>query len=318
LGAFLRWEPEETMERAHSILPDITAAIGQTPLVRINRVLPEGLSQDVQILAKLEWFNPVGSVKERIALALIEAAERSGALKPGKVVIESTSGNTGIGVAMVCAAKGYELVITMSEKSSVERRQVLKALGATLVLTPAESGGDGAWDRADAIAASDSERYCRIRQYDSEANPDAHYRTTAEEIHAHTGGRVDAFVAGMGTTGTLMGVGRRFRELYPSVKLIGVEPQPKGKQQGIRNLNLTRAPRVFDPELPDERIVIEDEEAFRLARRLCREEGLFVGISCGSAMAGAWRVAKTLTSGNVVVVFPDDGYKYLSTELYAD
>ena len=304
------------MTRAERVLPDITAAVGETPLVRINRVLPEDLSPGVQILAKLEWFNPVGSVKDRIALSLIEAAERSGDLRPGKEVVESTSGNTGIGLAMVCAARGYKLVVTMSERSSVERRRVLEALGARLILTPGELGGDGAWDRADALAASDPERYCRIRQYESEANPMAHYRTTAVEILAQTGGRVDAFVAGLGTTGTLMGTGRRLRELAPGVKLIGVEPQPKGSQAGIRNLNVTRMPAVFDPDFPDQRLVVQDEEAFRLARRLPREEGLFVGISCGSALAGAWHVARTLDEGNVVVIFPDDGFKYLSTALY--
>ena len=298
------------------ILPNITETVGGTPLVRINHVLPEDLAPGVHILAKLEWFNPAGSVKDRFALAMIEAAEQAGTLVPGKVVVESTSGNTGIGLAMVCAAKGYKLIITMSERSSVERRKVLKALGAELILTPGELGGDGAWDRADEIAASDPARYFRSRQYQNDANPLAHYRTTADEIYDQTGGRVDAFVAGLGTTGTLMGTGRRLRELLPSVKIISVEPQPNGTQAGIRNLSTTRMPTLFDPSFPDQRLVIQDDEAYRLARRLPQEEGMFVGISCGSALAGAWRVARELSEGHVVVVFPDDGFKYLSTALF--
>lgn len=295
----------------------ILETIGWTPLVRIGRLNPHA-ARGVEILAKLEGHNPLGSVKERIAVAMIEAAERDGRLTPGKTVVESSSGNTGIGLAMVCAVKGYKLLITMSKKASVERRKILRALGAEVVLTSVEGGSDEAWDKADEIAASDPARYCRISQYHERANPEVHARTTAEEIWAQTGGHVDAFVVGLGTTGTICGAGRRLKELNPRCLVVAVEPQVGHKQEGLRNLKVNRVPSIFDPRVIDKTLTCMDADALRLTRALAREEGLFCGISSGSALDGAIRTASEMTRGNVVVIFPDRGDKYLSMPVFAD
>lgn len=299
----------------------ILETVGWTPLVRLRRVNPHA-ARGVEVLAKLEGHNPLGSVKERIALSMIEAAERDGRLRPGKVVVESSSGNTGIGLAMVCAVKGYKLLVTMSAKASVERRKMLRALGAELVLTSVEGGSDEAWDKADAIAASDPARYCRICQYHEPSNPEVHARTTAEEIWAQTGGRVDAFVVGLGTTGTIVGAGRRLKELNPRCLVVAVEPEAGHKQEGLRNLKVNRVPTIYDPGVVDRTLTSRDGDAYRLTRALAREEGLFCGVSSGSALDGALRVAADLAGagapGAVVVIFPDRGDKYLSTPVFAD
>lgn len=289
----------------------ILDCVGGTPLIRLSRLFRK---EGVEILAKHEGFNPAGSVKERVALALLEAAERDGLLKPGMTLVESSSGNTGIGLAMAAAVKGYPCLITMSSKVSVERRQMIRAFGAELVLV--EGGSDEAWDRADALAASDPARYCRIHQYRMKANVDIHYATTGPEIWEQTGGKIDVLVATLGTTGTIVGCSRYLREKNPRIRIVSVEPTPKNEQQGIRNLSVQRTPEIWDPAAVDERMISEDEPSFRLARELARQEGLFVGISSGSAVWAAIEQAKRLDQGVIVVILPDSGYKYLSTRLF--
>lgn len=291
----------------------ILEMVGNTPLVRINRLNP---NPRVVMYAKLEGFNPLGSVKERIALSMIEGAEQDGTLTPERVIVESSSGNTGIGLAMVGAVKGYKVLITMSKRVSIERVQMLQALGAELLLTSAEGGSDEAWDKADEIARSDPTRYVRLNQYTNRYNPLIHYQTTGEEIWRQCGGKVDALIVGLGTTGTIMGAGQRLREYNPRLYIVAVEPQPKHQQQGLRNMETSRIPPILDWRLIDERIVVTDEEAFRMTRALCREEGLFSGISAGTAMAAAAEVAKRLDEGTLVTVFPDRGEKYLTTDVF--
>jgi cysteine synthase len=291
----------------------ILETIGKTPLVRINRL---NANPNVTIYAKLEGFNPLGSVKERIALAMVEGAERDGSLTKDKVIVESSSGNTGIGLAMVGVAKGYKVLVTMSERASVERVQMLRVLGAEVVLTSAAGGSDEAWDRADEIARNDPARYLRLNQYTNRYNPLVHYQTTGEEVWRQTEGKVDVLVVGLGTTGTIMGAGRRLREYNPGLRIVAVEPQPRHQQQGLRNMETSRIPPILDWRLIDERMVVLDEDAFRMARRLCQEEGLFMGISAGTAMYAAVEVAKRMSAGTIVTLFPDRGDKYLSTTLF--
>lgn len=296
------------------IKESILETIGKTPLVKINRLCP---NPNVTIWAKLEWGNPLGSVKERIALSMVEAAERDGRLTKDKIILESSSGNTGIGLAMVGAQKGYKVLITMSEGVSIERRRIIEALGAEILLTPAELGSDGAWDKADEIHHAHPQKYCRLSQYREPSNIDAHYHGTAEEIWAQTKGNADVLVVTLGTTGTAVGCGRRLKELNPKIRIVSVEPQlGKHKQQGIRNIESARKPEIWDASAVDERLVCNDEDAFLWARRLTKEEGLFGGISTGSAFWGAWATAGKMASGSLVVIFPDSGLKYLSTELY--
>jgi cysteine synthase len=270
----------------------------------------------VTIYAKLEGFNPLGSVKERIALSMIEGAERDGLLTKDKVIVESSSGNTGIGLAMVGAMKGYKVLVTMSERASTERVQMLRVLGAEVVLTSAAGGSDEAWDKADDIARNDPTRYLRLNQYTNRYNPLVHYETTGEEIWRQTEGRVDVLVVGLGTTGTIMGAGRRLREYNPRLRIVAVEPQAKHQQQGLRNMETSRLPPILDWRLIDERLVVLDEDAFRMARRLCQEEGLLVGISAGTAIYAAAEVAKGMNGGTIVTVLPDRGEKYLTTNLF--
>jgi len=289
----------------------ILETVGRTPLVRINRIFRK---PGVDLLAKLESFNPCGSVKERIAVSMLEGAERKGDLKPGMTLVESSSGNTGIGLAMAAAVKGYKCLITMAKKASRERRQVIRAFGADLQLV--DGGSDEAWTRADEIAASDPRKYFRIHQYRAKENVETHYETTGPEIWEQTGGRVDVLVATLGTTGTIVGVSRFLRERNPKVRIVSVEPTPKNEQEGIRNLSSQRVPELWDPASVDERMICEDEPAYRLARELASQEGIFVGTSSGSALWGAIEQAKRLDQGRVVVIFPDGGSKYLSTPLF--
>ena len=290
---------------------NILETVGRTPLVRLNRVFRK---PGVRILAKLEGFNPCGSVKERIVVAMIESAERRGLLKPGMTLVESSSGNTGIGLAMAAAVKGYRCLITMARKVSVERRQYIRAFGARLVLV--DGGSDDAWDKADEIAARDPRKYFRIHQYRMPENIQAHYETTGPEIWEQTGGKVDVFVATLGTTGTVVGVSRYLREKNPRVRIVSVEPTPKNEQQGIRNLTAQRTPEIWEPASVDERMICRDGPAFRLARSLATKEGIFAGISSGSALWGAIAQARRLRRGTVVVLLPDSGSKYLSTKLF--
>src|SRR6185503_13849539 len=225
------------------IRSSILETVGRTPLVRINRIFQK---PGVQILAKLESFNPCGSVKERIAVSMIEGAERDGLLRPGMTLVESSSGNTGIGLAMAAAVKGYRCLITMAKKASRERRQTIRAFGAELVLV--EGGSDEAWDRADAIAASDPSKYFRIHQYRMEANVRVHAETTGPEIWEQTGGKIDVFVATLGTTGTIVGCSKYFRSKNPKIRIVSVEPTPTNEQEGIRNITAQRTPEIWDPK----------------------------------------------------------------------
>jgi cysteine synthase len=293
------------------IRESILDTIGRTPLVRLRRIFRK---PGVEILLKLEGFNPMGSLKDRIAVWMARKALESGALKPGMTLVESSSGNTGIGLAMVAAALGMKALIAMSKKVSVERRKMMRALGAELVLV--DGGSDEAWGKADEIAASDSKKYFRIHQYKSPANALCHYETTGPEIWEQTGGKVDAVVITLGTTGTLMGAGRFLKEKNPKLKIVTVEPSPVNTQQGIRNLRTQRVPDIFEGSLIDHRWETQDEEAYTLARRLALEEGVFAGISSGSCLAGTIRYAGMISRGVIVAVLPDRGEKYLSTPLF--
>lgn len=289
--------------------------IGHTPLVAVRRINP---NPQVPILAKLEYLNPGGSVKDRAALSMIEAAERSGALTPGKIVVEATSGNTGIGLAMVCAIKGYKLLLTMSETASLERQKILRARGAEILLTPGHLGTDGAIEEAYRLAREHPDQYFLTDQFNNDANWQAHYHGTANEIWEQTQGRVTTIVATLGTSGTLMGLARRFQQLNPAVCIVGVEPYLGHKIQGLKNLKESYIPEIFEKERLGEKVNIEDDEAFETARRLAREEGLFVGMSSGAAMAVALRKAAAMTTGVIVVVLPDSGERYLSTPLFVE
>ncbi|OIN95426.1 MAG: cysteine--tRNA ligase [Deltaproteobacteria bacterium CG1_02_45_11] len=291
----------------------ILDTIGNTPLIEINTLNP---NPRVKILAKLEYFNPGGSVKDRIALFMIEAGEKSGELTPHKTVIEATSGNTGIGLAMVCSVKGYKLLLTMSEAVSVERQKILKARGADILLTPGHLGTDGAIEESYRLARENSESYFMTDQFNNEANWQAHYFGTAEEIWQQTRGKVSAVVATMGTTGTLMGISRKLKEYNPDIRIIGVEPYLGHKIQGLKNMKEAYRPEIFEKKRLDQKVNIDDEEAFEMTRRLSKEEGLFVGMSSGAAMAIACQEAAAMKEGTLVVIFPDGGERYLSTPLF--
>ncbi|MBI4703714.1 MAG: cysteine--tRNA ligase [Deltaproteobacteria bacterium] len=293
--------------------PGLLAQIGGTPLVPMRKLCP---NPRVEIWAKLERNNLGGSIKDRIGLWMIDAAERSGELVPGKTIIEPTSGNTGIGLATVAAIKGYPIVLAMSEGVSVERRKILAALGAGFLLTPAELGTDGAIERAYALAAEEPDKYYLPDQFNNPANAAAHYYGTAPEIWAQTGGRLTHFVAAMGTTGTLMGCSRRLREYDPKIRIIGVEPYLGHKIQGLKNLKEAYVPGIYDPAALDEKVNVEDEAAYDMARRLAREEGLLVGMSSGAALHVACGLARELGSGVIVTILPDGGERYLSTALF--
>ena len=292
----------------------VLAAIGNTPLVELTAV-NESRSR-VRILAKLEGNNPGGSVKDRPAYYMIKRAEESGELTRDKTIIEPTSGNTGIALAMIGAARGYRVTLVMPQCMTAERRMVLEAFGAEVVLTPARERTDGAIRRAHEIVYDTPHRYYMPNQFENESNVLSHYETTGPEIYAQTAGAVDVFVAGMGTTGTLMGVGRFLREKKPAVKIIGVEPPEGHTVQGLKNMNEAIVPSIYNPAALDEKVMVDDGEAFELTRRLAVEEGLFVGMSSGAALAGALRVAETMESGTIVVLFPDRGDRYLSTTLF--
>ncbi|MEW6265056.1 MAG: cysteine--tRNA ligase [Thermodesulfobacteriota bacterium] len=287
--------------------------IGRTPLVEIKRLRPR---PGVKILAKLEYFNPGGSVKDRIAKSMIEAGEAGGELTPGKTIIEATSGNTGIGLALVAAVKGYRLLLTMSESASLERRQILGALGAEIMLTPGHLGTDGAIEEVYRLAREHPDKYFLPDQFNNPANVEAHYQGTGLEIWEQTGGRLDVFVAAMGTTGTVMGCSRRLKELDPKIKIVGAEPYLGHKIQGLKNLKEAYVPGIFDRRRIDEIVNIDDEHAYEMARRLARDEGLFVGMSSGAAMHVALEQARLLERGVVVVILPDGGERYLSTNLF--
>ena len=291
----------------------ILDAIGNTPLVEIRRLNP---NSKVRILAKLEYFNPGGSIKDRAALSMIEAGEKSGELTSDKIVIEATSGNTGIGLALVCAVKGYRLLLAMSEAASVERQKILKARGADILLTPGHLGTDGAIEEVYRLVRENPNTYFMTDQYNNEANWMAHYNGTAKEIWEQTNGEISVLVATIGTSGTVMGMARRLREFNPNIRIIGVEPYLGHKLQGLKNMKEAYRPEIFEKNLLDEKVNIDDEEAFEMTRRLAKEEGIFVGMSSGAAMAVALKKAECLQEGTIVAIFPDGGERYLSTTLF--
>ena len=287
--------------------------IGNTPLVRINRL---NSVPGVQVLVKLEGLNPGGSVKDRIALKMIEQAEAAGELVPGKIVLEASSGNTAIGLAMVCAVKGYQLLVTMSESASEERKRILKAYGAQILLTPGYRGTDGAIEEAYRLAREEPGKYVLVDQFNNEANWKAHYEGTGKEIWKATDGKVDVVVVAMGTTGTLMGTTRALREFNPAVRVVGVEPFKGHKIQGLKNMKESYPPGIFKPDELCAIVSVDDDSAYAVARRLAREEGIFVGMSAGAAMKVALDEAQALGKGTVVALLPDGGERYLSTSLF--
>jgi cysteine synthase A len=304
------------------IFDDITQTIGNTPLVRIRRMI----QSEATVLAKLEFFNPLSSVKDRIGLAMIEAAEKSGQLLPGGQIIEPTSGNTGIALAFICAARGYRLTLTMPASMSIERRKVLRALGAEIVLTPAEKGMTGAIERARELLA---ERPGSImpQQFENPANPDVHRRTTAEEIWRDTDGQVDYLISGVGTGGTITGVAEVIKSRRPSFKAIAVEPSASPVLSGgkpgphkIQGIGAGFVPAILNTGIIDEIVQVSNEDAMAYARRAAQEEGLFVGISSGAALWAAEQIAKRPEAAGktIVAIIPSAGERYLSTALFAD
>lgn len=291
----------------------ILSAIGNTPLVELTNL---NSNARVRIFGKLEGNNPAGSVKDRPAYYMIKKAEESGELTRKKIILEPTSGNTGIALAMIGAAKGYRVKLFMPECVSVERQRTLEAFGAEVVLTPAREGTDGAIRRALQLFHAEPDKYYMPNQFENENNVLAHYETTGPEIFTQTNGQVNVFVAGMGTTGTLMGVSRYLKEKKPTIRIIGVEPTERHAIQGLKNMNESIVPKIYDPKALDAKIVIEDGEAFETTRLLAIKEGIFVGMSSGAAVAGALRVAKEMDSGTIVVILPDRGDRYLSTTLF--
>lgn len=294
------------------IYENILQTIGKTPLVLINKLNP---NKKIKIYVKIEGQNPGGSVKDRIGLEMIEAAETSGQLNHSKTIIEATSGNTGIGLAMVATVKGYKMIATMSAAMSLERKKMLKAFGVELIETPPEEGTDGAIRKAFELYNSNKEKYWMPDQFNNPNNPLAHYKGTAEEIISDLP-QITHFVAGMGTSGTLMGTGRRLKEYNEKIQIVGIEPQMAHKIAGLKNMKEAIVPGIFDETKIDKKIVVYNEEAYETARKLASEEGIFTGMSGGAAMFGALQAAKEIQEGIMVVILPDRGEKYLSTTLF--
>lgn len=305
------------------IAKQLTALVGNTPLLEMGAYSSaEGLITN--IIAKLEYFNPAGSAKDRVALSMIEDAEKKGAIQPDATIIEPTSGNTGVGLALVCAVKGYKLILTMPETMSAERRNLVKAYGATVVLTPGSTGMKGAIEKAeelrDSIAGS-----VILQQFENPANPAIHYATTAEEIWRDTEGNIDYFVAGVGTGGTISGVGKRLKELNPNIKIIAVEPQTSAVLSGeapgphkLQGIGAGFIPKIYNPDVIDEIIKVSDDDAIRTSRKIAQTEGVLVGISSGAAAYAAAQIAKRPSSlgKTIIALLPDTGERYLSTILY--
>jgi S-sulfo-L-cysteine synthase (O-acetyl-L-serine-dependent) len=294
----------------------IIDAIGNTPLVEIVRMWDTGKT-GVRIMAKIEGSNPGGSVKDRPAYFMIKKAMDSGRLKPNQIILEPTSGNTGIGMAMIAAAMGYRIKLTMPACVSIERRSTLLAMGAELELTPGCDKTDGAIARAHAIMEKYGDQYYMPNQFDNDANWESHYQTTAPEIIRDMDGNVDLFVAGMGTTGTLMGCSRYFRDHNPRTKVLGIEPGLNHRIQGLKNMKEAIVPKIYRPELLDNKIICDDDKAFNTVRDLALREGIFCGISSGAALWGAMEAANDMPRGStIVVLLPDRGDRYLSTEVF--
>ncbi len=302
------------------VAENVLELIGSTPIVKLKKVVEKDMAE---IYAKLEYFNPGGSVKDRICLSMIEDAEKKGELKRGVTVVEPTSGNTGIGLAMVCAVKGYKCILTMPESMSLERIFILKSYGAEVVLTPAIEGMSGAIKKAEEIIKKTRNSFMP-QQFDNSANPEVHRRTTAQEIVVAIDGKLDAFVAGVGTGGTITGVGEILEKKNPNIKIVAVEPFTSAVLSGeasgphkIQGIGAGFIPKVLNRAIIDEIVTVDDGQAFRITKRLAREEGLFVGISAGAATFAALKVAKDLGKGKrVVVILPDTGERYFSMEQY--
>ncbi|MDY7031253.1 MAG: cysteine synthase family protein [Thermodesulfobacteriota bacterium] len=292
---------------------NLLSIIGKTPLVEICNM--SGNSK-IKIFGKFEGANPGGSVKDRPAYYMLQKAEESGVLTKEKTILEPTSGNTGIGLAMIAAAKGYKIKLFMPECVSTERQYILAAFGAEVILTPAKEGTDGAIKRAHEMINDKPDKYYMPNQFDNANNALAHYETTGPEIFSQTKGEIDLFVAGMGTTGTIMGAGRYLREQNPKVKIVGIEPELGHTIQGLKNMEESIIPKIYSPEKLDDKIIVSDGEAFEMTRQLATKEGLFVGMSSGAAVAGALKAAKNIDSGVIVIILPDRGDRYLSTTLF--
>lgn len=306
------------------IAKKLTELVGNTPLLELNGFSKE-YAFDAKLIAKLEYFNPLGSVKDRIALSMIEDAESKGTLAPSSVIIEPTSGNTGVGLAFVAASKGYRLILTMPETMSLERRNLLKALGAELVLTPGAEGMKGAIEKAVQLQSEISGAVI-LQQFENPANPAIHVKTTAEEIWRDTEGSVDIFVAGVGTGGTISGVGKRLKELNPKVQIVAVEPEDSAVLSGgkpgphkIQGIGAGFIPKTYDSNVIDKIVTVANDDAIRTSRKLAQTEGLLVGISSGAAVYAATQLAELPENKgkNIVIILPDTGERYLSTVLYA-
>lgn len=303
------------------VAEDITKIIGKTPMVFLNRIVPQ---QKANLVAgKLEFMNPLGSVKDRIGIAMIEAAEKSGQVNRSTVIIEPTSGNTGIALAFVCAVKGYRLILTMPESMSEERRRVFQALGAELILTPQEEGMQGAISRAEFLVKKFSPNSFMPNQFRNFNNPNAHYQTTAKEIWEDTEGKIDVLVAGVGTGGTITGVGKFLKERKKDILVVAVEPEKSavlsGKQPSfhtIQGIGAGFIPEVLDRNIIDKVITVKEEDAFAMTKKLARLEGIFAGISSGAAVWAAVHLINELENKLIVVVLPDNGYRYISTGIY--
>ena len=295
------------------LMDNIVDLIGNTPLTPIRRI---NQVENVSIFAKLEAKNPGGSVKDRIALSMIEEGEKSGELTNDKIVLEATSGNTGIGLAMVCAAKGYRCQLIMPESASIERRMIMRAYGAEIILTPAKRSTDGAIEKAYAIAREFPDLYFLTDQFNNPANWQAHYKNTGPEIWQQTEGKVTDVISTLGTSGTAMGLSKYFREHHPHVRVIAMDPFYGHKIQGLKNMKESYKPGIFDKKLPHQIVNVHEEDAFDTARLLAEKEGILVGMSSGAAMFAALERAKEIETGYIVVIFPDGGERYLSTTLF--
>lgn len=293
---------------------DVLELIGNTPLLRINKLVGKN---DATVLAKLERQNIGGSLKDRIAKYMIERAEKEGKLTREKIILEPTSGNTGIGLAIVAAVKGYRVLFTMPESVSTERKKILRAFGSEILLTPEEKGTDGAIELAYEMVKKEPEKYFMPDQFNNPYNPLAHYETTGKEIIEQTDGKVDMVVVAIGTTGTMMGVSKRLKEFNKNIKIVGVEPYIGHKLQGMKSLKEAYRPGIYNRKMVDEKVYIKDEDAFKAARLLASKEGLLVGMSSGAVMHVALQKARELKKGKVIVaILPDTGERYLTTELF--
>lgn len=302
-------KPRRDIKKGFTILD----TIGNTPLVELTRI---NQKEHVHLFAKLESCNPGGSVKDRAAFYMIKKAEDSGELTRDKIILEPTSGNTGIALAMIGAAKEYRVTLVMPACVSAERIRILQAFGAEVILTPGCDSTDGAIRKAHELFNENPGFYFMPNQFENESNVLAHYETTGPEIFAQTQGQLDVFVAGLGTTGTIMGVGRYLKEQKPRVKIVGVEPTKGHTIQGLKNMEESIVPKIYRPEMLDQKITIEDDEAFEMTRLLAIKEGIFVGMSSGAAVAGALKIGENMDSGMIVTLLPDRGDRYLSTTLF--